>query len=207
MADADPIQPIHEPALPILDEERMWVHDAADRFEGATAQELLAWAIETFHPRLAISAAGGVDGMAIIDMAWRIDPSIRVFTLDTGRLPPETYTLFEEVRERYGIDVEFETPDGAARADFELLGRRFLYRQAIETARCLAEGVLTSTHEANIGSIFGIGFPAWTGGAMQFIASEGRERFIARADELAARCGERFALSPEVRAVIPTLSS
>ena len=63
--------------------------------------------------------------------------------------------------------------------------------------------MLTSTHEANIGSIFGIGFPAWTGGAMQFIASEGRERFIARADELAARCGERFALSPEVRAAIP----
>ena len=101
------------------------------------------------------------------------------------------------------LKTRFETPEGAAQADFELLGRRFLYRQAIETARCLAEGVLTSTHEANIGSIFGIGFPAWTGGAMQFIASEGRERFIARADELAARCGERFALSPEVRAAIP----
>ena len=51
--------------------------------------------------------------------------------------------------------------------------QRLLYRQAIETARCLAEGVLTSAHDANIGSIFGIGFPAWTGGAMQFIASEG----------------------------------
>jgi 3-hydroxyacyl-CoA dehydrogenase/enoyl-CoA hydratase/3-hydroxybutyryl-CoA epimerase len=101
------------------------------------------------------------------------------------------------------LKTRFETPEGAAQADFELLGRRFLYRQAIETARCLAEGVLTSTHEANIGSIFGIGFPAWTGGAMQFIAAEGRERFIARADELAARCGERFALSPEVRGAIP----
>ena len=63
---------------------------------------------------MAISAAGGVDGMALIDMAWRIDPEIRVFTLDTGRLPPETYTLFEEVRERYGIAVEFEYPDRAA---------------------------------------------------------------------------------------------
>jgi len=84
-----------------------------------------------------------------------------------------------------------------------MLGRRFLYRQAIETARCLAEGVLTSSHEANIGSILGIGFPAWTGGAIQFIASEGRERFLARADELAERHGERFALSPAVRAAIP----
>jgi 3-hydroxyacyl-CoA dehydrogenase/enoyl-CoA hydratase/3-hydroxybutyryl-CoA epimerase len=84
-----------------------------------------------------------------------------------------------------------------------MLGRRFLYRQAIETARCLAEGVLTSTHEANIGSILGIGFPAWTGGAIQFIASEGRERFVSRAHDFAARYGERFALSPAVRAAIP----
>jgi 3-hydroxyacyl-CoA dehydrogenase/enoyl-CoA hydratase/3-hydroxybutyryl-CoA epimerase len=46
---------------------------------------------------------------------------------------------------------------------------RLLYRQAVETARCLAEGVLTTVHDGNIGSIFGIGFPAWTGGALQFI--------------------------------------
>jgi len=58
MADTDPIQPIHEPAVPFLDEEASWVRDAADRFEGARAEELLAWALETFHPRIAISAAG-----------------------------------------------------------------------------------------------------------------------------------------------------
>ena len=112
MADTDPIQPIHEPTIPYVDEEAGWVADAADRFEHATAEELLAWALDTFHPRMAISAAGGVDGLAIVDMAWRINPDVRVFTLDTGRLPPETYALFEEVRDRYGIDVEFEVPDG-----------------------------------------------------------------------------------------------
>src|SRR5919198_2755208 len=104
-------EPIHEPALPVLDEEAAWVREAADRFEDASAQELLAWALDTFHPRMAISAAGGVDGLALVDMAWRINPAVRVFTLDTGRLPPETYALFEEVRERYGIDVEFEFPE------------------------------------------------------------------------------------------------
>ncbi len=129
MADADPIQPIHEPALAVVEEEAGWVRDAAERFEDAKAPDLLAWAIETFHPRLAISAAGGVDGMAIIDMAWRIDPSIRVFTLDTGRLPPETYTLFEEVREHYGIAVEFETPDGASVAALQTEhGPNLMYR-------------------------------------------------------------------------------
>jgi 3-hydroxyacyl-CoA dehydrogenase/enoyl-CoA hydratase/3-hydroxybutyryl-CoA epimerase len=101
----------------------------------------------------------------------------------------------------------FEKGDGAVRADLPWLGRRFLYRQSIETARCLAERVLTSTHEANIGSIFGIGFPGWTGGAIQFIASEGRARFLERADELAATCGDRFAIAPEVRAAIPTSSA
>jgi 3'-phosphoadenosine 5'-phosphosulfate sulfotransferase (PAPS reductase)/FAD synthetase len=95
MADADPIQPIHEPALPYVDEETSWVHHAAERFEDASAEALLAWALERFHPKMAISAAGGVDGMALIDMAWRINPDVRVFTLDTGRLTSETYSLFE----------------------------------------------------------------------------------------------------------------
>jgi len=138
MADRDPIQPIHEPTLAVVDEETTWVQDAADRFENANAQDLLEWAIETFHPRLAISAAGGVDGMALVDMAWRIDPSIRVFTLDTGRLPPETYTLFEEVRERYGIDVEFEVPDASAVAAFQTAnGPNAMYRSLdLRTSCC-----------------------------------------------------------------------
>ena len=78
----------------------------------------------------------------------------------------------------------------------DALKQRLLYRQSIETVRCLTEGVLTSTYEANIGSIFGIGFPAWTGGAIQFIESEGRETFIATSADLARQHGARFALSP-----------
>ena len=97
----------------------------------------------------------------------------------------------------------FEHPE--VRVTVVELKQRLLYRQSIETARCLTEGVLTNTHDANIGSIFGIGFPAWTGGAMQFIESEGRARFIANADALAARHGERFALSPEARRCIEAL--
>jgi len=104
-------EPIHEPALPVVDEEAAWVHEAAGRFEHATAQDLLAWALDRFHPRMAISAAGELDGMVLIDLAWRINPEVRVFTLDTGRLPAETYSLFERIRERYGIQVEFEFPD------------------------------------------------------------------------------------------------
>jgi 3-hydroxyacyl-CoA dehydrogenase/enoyl-CoA hydratase/3-hydroxybutyryl-CoA epimerase len=82
--------------------------------------------------------------------------------------------------------------DGA-QFDIGEMKDRFLYRQAIETARCLEEGVLTTAHDANIGSIFGIGFPAWTGGALQFINYVGTAKFVARADELAKKFGERFA--------------
>jgi thioredoxin-dependent adenylylsulfate APS reductase len=134
---SDPHEPLHEPALPLLDEEEAQIHAAADRFEHAGAEELLRWSLERFHPRMAISAAGGVDGLAIIDMAWRIDPRVRVFTLDTGRLPPETYALFEEVRDRYGINVEFEFPD---RQQVERMmfvsGPNLMYRSVDDRVQC-----------------------------------------------------------------------
>lgn len=79
---------------------------------------------------------------------------------------------------------------------------RLLYRQAVETARCLAEGVLTSVHDGNIGSIFGIGFPAWTGGALQFIYGMGIEAFEQRCAELAAQHGNGFVLNDAARAAI-----
>jgi thioredoxin-dependent adenylylsulfate APS reductase len=137
MADEDQIRSIPAATEPAPDEGSASILDAAARFEHADPRELLAWAIESFHPRLAISAAGGVDGMAIIDMAWRIDPSIRVFTLDTGRLNPETYTLFERVRDRYGIDVEFETPNGTTVATYETQhGPNAMYDSVRLRTRC-----------------------------------------------------------------------
>ena len=75
---------------------------------------------------------------------------------------------------------------------------RMLFAEALETQKCLDEGVLTSTADANIGSIMGIGFPPWTGGSAQFIVGyqgalgTGKEAFVARARELAARYGDRF---------------
>ena len=62
--------------------------------------------------------------------------------------------------------------------------------------------MLTTVHDANIGSIFGIGFPAWTGGAMQFIYSMGEDKFMQRADQLASKFGAGFALGEPVRETI-----
>ena len=69
---------------------------------------------------------------------------------------------------------------------------RLLFIQALETVRCVEEGVLTSTADANVGSILGIGFAAWTGGALQFINQYGLQDFIGRAQYLAEQYGERF---------------
>lgn len=86
--------------------------------------------------------------------------------------------------------------------DLQEIKDRLLYRQAVETARCLQENVLTTVHDGNIGSIFGIGFPAWTGGALQFIYGQGIEAFAARCAVLAQRHGAGFALTPEVLATL-----
>ena len=99
-----------------------------------------------------------------------------------------------------GLKTTFERADVAY--DMTDIKDRLLYRQAVETARCLSENVLTTVHDANIGSIFGIGFPAWTGGAMQFIYGVGVDAFIQRAGELAAKFGDGFALTDAVKASI-----
>ncbi len=69
---------------------------------------------------------------------------------------------------------------------------RLMFRQVIEALKCLETGVLRSVADANIGSIFGIGAPAHTGGFIQFVNTYGFDKFIARCDELQVKYGERF---------------
>ncbi|GAB5415219.1 MAG: 3-hydroxyacyl-CoA dehydrogenase NAD-binding domain-containing protein [Congregibacter sp.] len=69
---------------------------------------------------------------------------------------------------------------------------RLLFRQVIEALKCLESGVLRSEEDGNIGSIMGIGAPAWTGGLLQFVRTYGYPRFVDRCRELAAAYGERF---------------
>ncbi|WP_225095204.1 3-hydroxyacyl-CoA dehydrogenase NAD-binding domain-containing protein [Streptomyces sp. CoH27] len=77
---------------------------------------------------------------------------------------------------------------------FRDMQERMLFAEALDTVRLLEEGVLTSVADANIGSIFGIGFPGWTGGVLQYINGYegGLPGFVARARQLAETYGERF---------------
>ncbi|MDP3976576.1 MAG: 3-hydroxyacyl-CoA dehydrogenase NAD-binding domain-containing protein [Pseudomonas sp.] len=88
------------------------------------------------------------------------------------------------------LKTRFEKPE--AQISQQDVRDRLLFIQAIETVRCVEEGVLESVADANIGSIFGIGFAAWTGGALQFINQYGIRDFVARAQYLAEQYGERF---------------
>jgi 3-hydroxyacyl-CoA dehydrogenase/enoyl-CoA hydratase/3-hydroxybutyryl-CoA epimerase len=86
---------------------------------------------------------------------------------------------------------EIADPSSISLEDLE---ERMLFAEAIESVKCLDEGVIESVADANIGSIFGIGFPGWTGGVLQYINGYdgGLPGFVERARELAARYGERF---------------
>ncbi len=77
---------------------------------------------------------------------------------------------------------------------------RLLAIQALETARCFEEGVLTHPADADLGAIFGWGFPPWTGGTLSFIDTMGIGKFVAECDRMAAAYGPRFAVSDWLRA-------
>lgn len=83
-----------------------------DTLQSASAQDVLHWALTTFGSRIAISTSFQREGMVIVDMAVKIKPDVRIVTLDTGRLPSETFDIIESVRQHYGVPVEIVSPDG-----------------------------------------------------------------------------------------------
>ena len=76
-----------------------------------SAAEIVAWSIQEYGRDLAVCTSFQKAGAVILDMAIRVDPSVRVFTLDTGRLPEETYQMMEMIREHYGVNVETVSPE------------------------------------------------------------------------------------------------
>ncbi|MCP5388295.1 MAG: enoyl-CoA hydratase/isomerase family protein [Novosphingobium sp.] len=96
-----------------------------------------------------------------------------------------------------GLAKEF--PPAAVQPDQEELKKRFLYSQANETAQTLEEGVLETAEDADLGAIYGWGFPVWTGGTLSYIDTVGIEEFVREADRLAQAYGPRFAPSAWLR--------
>lgn len=70
------------------------------------AEEVVAEAVERFHPRLVLACSFQKEESVLIDMLMRVAPDARVFTIDTGVLFPETYAVWKQVEDRYGLKVE-----------------------------------------------------------------------------------------------------
>ncbi len=78
-----------------------------------TAEDALRWASENLHPRVAKASSFGAEDAVLIDIMLKINPEFRFFTLDTGRLPRETYDTIDRIRKKYGVAVEVVFPDAA----------------------------------------------------------------------------------------------
>jgi 3-hydroxyacyl-CoA dehydrogenase/enoyl-CoA hydratase/3-hydroxybutyryl-CoA epimerase len=121
-----------------------------------------------------------------------------------GRLAGAGYYDYEDGKRAglwKGLKELFPEREDPSKLSLRDLEERMLFIESIESVKCLDEGVIETSADANIGSILGIGFPGWTGGVLQYIDGyqdpEHPERigpaaFVARARELAARYGERF---------------
>ena len=103
-------------------------------------------------------------------------------------------------RKRLWPGLAEQFPPRAEQPEAEELASRILVIQALETARCVEEGVIEHPADADIGSILGIGYPSWTGGTLSYIETLGLPAFVAECDRLAALHGKRFAVSPWLRA-------
>jgi phosphoadenosine phosphosulfate reductase len=79
--------------------------------EGQAPDQILRWAVDTFHPRLTMATAFGAEGCCLIHMLAEIEPGVRIFNLDTGYQFAETLELRERIKERYGIAVEMVQPE------------------------------------------------------------------------------------------------
>jgi phosphoadenosine phosphosulfate reductase len=115
---------------PLLSQQELLA--AATTLASAPAEEVLAWTERKFGARAAIATSFGAEDMVLLDMARRHAPSLRLFTIDTGRLPPETYELMEVARKRYGIAVETFFPQRERVEALESAQGFFSFRQSIE---------------------------------------------------------------------------
>ncbi len=162
------------------------------------------------HDEVSLSLSLKVRDQTLADLAGRPEAAAAVKELEND---PAFRVIEQFVHEldrpgRAGGAGFYDYPDGAPKRLWPGLVERFtkpdagvseqdvrdrlLFIQSLETVRCLEEGVLTSNRDANLGSILGIGFAPWTGGAIQFVNSYGVAQFAARADYLADTYGERF---------------
>lgn len=90
------------------------VEKLGQEFDGKSAEEILRWALDRFHPAIALASSFGAEDVVLIDLMCKIQDKPRIFSLDTGRLHQETYDVMEWIREKYGVTIEVYFPKSDA---------------------------------------------------------------------------------------------
>lgn len=125
---------------------------ASEMLESASPQEILKWAVERYAPRFTMATAFGPEGMTIIHMLAELAPDTPIFNLDTGYQFEETLKLRDEVKRRYGIDVELKRPDLSVE-EYERANGGPVYKH--DPNRCCFDRKIRVLHQA------AEGFDAW----------------------------------------------
>jgi phosphoadenosine phosphosulfate reductase len=98
-------------------------------------EEILKWAIKKFYPKIALASSFGAEDVVLIDMLVKLEPKIRIFTLDTGRLNEETYDVMDRIRKKYGIVIHSYFPDFKKVEALERQKGFYSFRESIENRK------------------------------------------------------------------------
>jgi len=104
-----------------------------------TAEEALQWASDNLHPKVAKASSFGAEDSVIMDIMIKINPKFRFFTLDTGRLPQETYDIMDVVRKKYNISIEVLFPDAQEVEDMVREKGVNLFYESVENRKLCCE--------------------------------------------------------------------
>lgn len=104
-----------------------------------TAEDALQWASDNLHPNVAKASSFGAEDAVIMDMMVKINPKFRFFSLDTGRLPQETYDIMDIVRKRYNITIEVLFPDAKEVEEMVRSKGMNLFYESVENRKLCCE--------------------------------------------------------------------
>jgi phosphoadenosine phosphosulfate reductase len=142
------------PTAPTEDELEFLSSQSA-RLEGATPEEIIAWAVQDYYPKLTMATAFGPEGCVILSMLAKVEPRVHVFNLDTGYQFQETLDVRERIAEKYGIEVAFARSDVPV-AEYERLHGGPVYSR--DPDKCCMDRKITVLKRAVAG------YAAWMSG-------------------------------------------
>lgn len=115
--------------------DEMKIAEVAKELESQSPEAVLRWGIENFFPKIGFASSFGAEDVVVIDLLVKVNPNAMIFTLDTGRLPEETYGVMDQIRERYGVSITSYFPEAQAVEKLEREKGFYSFRKSIENRK------------------------------------------------------------------------